>query len=65
MQPLEVSGVVRPIYGYDPYMGTTHIWVVRRQTVNMHLIFLNIYHFTVRCHTNITHLIGIYTHYMF
>jgi len=21
---------------YDPYMGTTHIWVVRRQTVKMH-----------------------------
>ena len=33
MQRLEVSGVVRPIYGYDPYMGTTHIWVVRRQRV--------------------------------
>ena len=27
MERLEVSGAVRPIY------GTTHIWVVRRQTV--------------------------------
>jgi len=29
MQRLEVSGAVRPIYG-----GTTHIWVVRQQTVS-------------------------------
>ena len=29
MQRLEVSGVVRPIY------GSTHIWIVRRQTVNV------------------------------
>jgi phosphopantetheine adenylyltransferase len=29
MQHLEVSGAVRPIYG-----SLTHIWVVRRQTVN-------------------------------
>ena len=33
MQRLEVSGVVRPIY------GTTHIWVVRRQTVKRGLIY--------------------------
>ena len=30
MQHLEVSGAVRPIYGS---LGTTYIWVVRRQTV--------------------------------
>ena len=33
MQRLEVSGAVRPIYG-----SLTHIWVVRRQTVNMYLV---------------------------
>ena len=38
MQSLEVSGEVRPIYG----SGTTHIWVVRRQTVNLHLNLLRI-----------------------
>ena len=33
MQHLEVSGAVRPIYGS---LATTHIWVVRRQTVKYH-----------------------------